>query len=55
VLGLVQAVADAAAALLPDLVRREPAEHGALLQSLYGNASDDADTPSQDAGLPSHD
>lgn len=57
VLGLVQAVADAAAGLLPDLVRREATEHGALLQSLYGDAGDagDADEPTQVAGLPSHD
>ncbi|WP_042885273.1 LysR family transcriptional regulator [Cupriavidus necator] len=55
VLGLVQAVADAAAALLPDLLRREPAEHGALLQSLYGDASADAETLSQDAGPSSYD
>ncbi|WP_354684030.1 LysR family transcriptional regulator [Cupriavidus necator] len=54
VLGLVQAVADAAAALLPDLVRRAPAEHGALLQSLYGDAAD-AETLLQDAGSSSHD
>ncbi|SOY85409.1 LysR family transcriptional regulator [Cupriavidus taiwanensis] len=64
VLGLVQAVADAAAGLLPDLVRREPAEHGALLQSLYGDAAnavdavdagDAADHPTDDSGLTSHD
>ncbi|MNT67185.1 DNA-binding transcriptional regulator LysR [compost metagenome] len=55
VLALVQAVADAAAALLPDLLLRDPAEHSALLQSLYGDAGAGTGLFSPDTDLPSHD
>ncbi len=58
VLGLVQAVADAAAGLLPDLVRREPGRTWRAAAHLYGDAGDagdDTDKLTQDAGLPSHD
>lgn len=39
VLALAEALAQAAASLLPDFVRRGPDEHGALLQALYGDAA----------------
>jgi DNA-binding transcriptional LysR family regulator len=45
VLGLVDALAQASAALLPDLIQRDPAEHGALLQSLYGDTDTAAAKP----------
>jgi len=51
VLGLVDALAEASAALLPDLIRRDATEHGALLQSLYG---DDGGVPDEQK-LQSHD
>ncbi|QYY33015.1 MULTISPECIES: LysR family transcriptional regulator [Cupriavidus] len=51
VLGLVDLLAEASAALLPDFVRRGPAEHGALLQSLYGDGA----APTEDIESLSHD
>ncbi|MGO4328031.1 LysR family transcriptional regulator [Cupriavidus sp. M-11] len=40
VLALIDALADAARALLPDFTQRGPEEHSALLQALYGPADD---------------
>ncbi|EHP39900.1 LysR family transcriptional regulator [Cupriavidus basilensis OR16] len=37
VLALIDTLADAARALLPDFTRRGPEQHGALLQALYGD------------------
>jgi len=46
VLALIDALAAAARALLPDFTQRGPAQHGALLQALYGAAGmpDDTET-----------
>lgn len=39
VLALIDTLADAARALLPDFTQRGPEQHGALLQALYGDAA----------------
>ncbi|MHA7680395.1 LysR family transcriptional regulator [Cupriavidus sp. PET2-C1] len=39
VLALIDTLADAARALLPDFTQRGPEQHGALLQALYGDAT----------------
>ncbi|MGO4154257.1 LysR family transcriptional regulator [Cupriavidus sp. YAF13] len=42
VLALIDTLADAARALLPDFTQRGPEQHGALLQALYGDATEPA-------------